>query len=296
MSEELAKDDLPDDGQDALREPDEDVPGVGERLRHARQQAGYTLEDVASQTRIPQRHLLAIEEDAFDRLPARTYAVGFSRSYARMLGMDEREIADQVRAQLAASGRQKGERPERFEPGDPGRVPSRGLAWFSAFAIVVLLAGGFAFYRTYFAPGMGPPALQEERLASERQAAGGALDLGEPSGPSPDGQVVFTALEDGIWARFYDREGERLYEAQMAEGESFEVPQGVEGPQIWTGRPDAFRITIDGREVPPLAEEDQVMRDVEISAAALLSRPGGGGEGSPPQDGAGAAQDTASAP
>ena len=75
-----------------------------------------------------------------------------------------------------------------------------------------------------------------------------------------------------VWVRFYDANGRRLMEKQMAVGERFEIPSDAEGPQIWTGRPDAFAITIDGRSVPKLAEEESVIRDVAISAEALLAR------------------------
>ena len=38
-----------------------ELPTVGERLRAAREKKKLSLEDVAAQTRIPQRHLVAIE-------------------------------------------------------------------------------------------------------------------------------------------------------------------------------------------------------------------------------------------
>jgi hypothetical protein len=73
--------------------------------------------------------------------------------------------------------------------------------------------------------------------------------------------------------RFYEADGERLFEAQMVSGETFELPANASEPRINTGRPDAFAITIGGREVPKLAEEPVTMGDTPISAAALLARP-----------------------
>lgn len=84
--------------------------------------------------------------------------------------------------------------------------------------------------------------------------------------------MVFTALEDGVWVRFYEEDGERLFEAQMASGDTFELPANASAPRINTGRPDAFAITIDGREVPKLAEEPVTLGDTPISAAVLLAR------------------------
>ena len=64
-----------------------DVPTVGERLRAAREEKGMSLEDIAAQTRIPQRHLEAIEASEWDKLPAPTYTTGFAKSYASAIGL-----------------------------------------------------------------------------------------------------------------------------------------------------------------------------------------------------------------
>ena len=64
--------------------------GVGARLKAAREERGLDLTQVAAETRIPQRHLLTIENGALSDSPARTYAVGFSRTYARLVGLDDR--------------------------------------------------------------------------------------------------------------------------------------------------------------------------------------------------------------
>ena len=77
---------------------------------------------------------------------------------------------------------------------------------------------------------------------------------------------------DGTWVKFYDASGERLYEAQMAKGDSYTIPADAEGAQIWTGRPYALAITVGGKSVPKLSEEDEVIRDVPVTAEALLSR------------------------
>ena len=61
---------------------------------------------------------------------------------------------------------------------------------------------------------------------------------------------------------------------QMALGERYVVPADAAGPQLWTGRPDALSITVGGRAVPKLAEAQTIMRDVPVSAQALLARGG----------------------
>lgn len=268
-----------DDTQDYDETAHEQI-GVGQQLREAREAAGLDIAQISAETRIPERHLKVIEDGNFSALPARTYAVGFSRSYAKVVGLDEKQIAAQVREELAAGSADRFDRQRTMEPGDPARVPSRGLAWLSALALILLVAGGFSFYRSYIAPGAGPGSLiakeeaREAREAAARQAAAQSTD-GQGEAIDADAPVVFTSLADGMWVRFYDgTENNVLLEKLMEKGEKFTVPADAEEPKIRTGRPDAFAITIGGERVAKLAEDDFVMSDVAIDARALLSRTG----------------------
>ena len=273
------------DSESEMVEEQLPLESAGARLARARADAEMSIEQVAAETRIPQRHIESIEQGDFASLPSRTYAIGFSRSYAKAVGLDEGEIVALVREELAAEGGGNGGAAQRYEPGDPARVPSRGLAWLSAAAAILLLVGGYSFYRSYFAPGMGPAPLTDPAAETVAAVDAPAAAQAAAAAPDPGGEVVFTALEDGIWVKFYDASGAQLMQKQMALNERYTVPTDVDGPQLWTGRPDALRITIGGRAVPKLAEEDQVMRDVPVSAEALLARngvPGAPGAAAPP--------------
>ncbi|MEX0782242.1 MAG: helix-turn-helix transcriptional regulator [Dehalococcoidia bacterium] len=57
-------------------------------LRSARIQRGLTIEQVAQDTRISARFLEALENEAFQELPAPVYVRGFLRSYANYLRLD----------------------------------------------------------------------------------------------------------------------------------------------------------------------------------------------------------------
>jgi len=109
---------------------------------------------------------------------------------------------------------------------------------------------------------------QDKAAASASMAAAPV----EPEPAVPAGAVVFTAREAGIWVKFYDRNGRQLMQKQMELGESYTVPADADGPQVWTGRPDALAITIGGTPVAPLADGERVVRDVPVTAEALLAR------------------------
>ena len=249
--------------------------GVSAKLRAARDAAGLTLEQVTLATRISSRHLAAIDAGNWSALPpGRPYAIGFARSYARAVGLDERTIAEDVRKELESSSFEPGTRAlSQFEPTDPAKTPTRGLLWLSVLAVVLLVVGGLAFWRSYYLPAAGLPALgSAETAASPTPAPPRPAAQAAPAAPA-GGAVVFTALEDKIWAKFYDGAGKQLLQKQLAKGESYTIPADAQNPQIWTGRPDALAITVGGKPVPKLADQQRTMKDVPISAAALAGRP-----------------------
>jgi len=249
------------------------LEGVGQRLKRAREEADMSIKQVADETRIPIRHLEVIETGNFSALPARTYAIGFSRTYAKAVGLDQGEVAEQVRAELGGTRHDQAQRAERFEPGDPARVPSRRLAWFSAFAVVLLIIGGIAFFRPYFFPGSGPSPLIDP---TELAAADENIEVAEPAeneaAPAPSGRVVFTSLNEGVWVRFYDGNGERLMEKQMARGERYLVPGDADNPQIRTGQPEALAISIGGESIGNLSNRSEIVSDISVTAEALIVR------------------------
>jgi hypothetical protein len=248
---------------------------VGDRLRAGREARRLELSHIAAETRIPLRHLTAIEAGQFEALPSRAYAIGFARSYARALGLDDAAIVAAVREELAQGSGRQSAMSGGMEPGDPAKLPSAGLAWFGGFAAILFAVGLIFFYNTYFGAGSELPSLVAEQDADADAPA--AVADARPQGaaasaPPKNGKVVFTALEDGVWVRFYEDGGERLFEAEMASGDKYELPANAVEPRINTGRPDALAITVGGRSVPKLSDQPITLGDTPISAAALLAR------------------------
>lgn len=244
------------------------LEGVGARLLRAREAAGMSRAQVAGITRIPERHLAAIENSDFSALPSRTYAVGFSRSYAKAVGLNAEEIVTAVRGELVDF---EPAEPRRgiptFEPGDPARVPGSRLVWLSALGIVAVLIAVFFLYRSMIAPGMTLPS-----LVSDEPPAAAPSETAPAAAPAPTGPVVFTALEGKVWVKFSDGAGNQLFQKELVQGESWTVPADQADVRIMTARPDALAITIGGQAVPKLSDVQTTIRDVPVTAAALLAR------------------------
>jgi len=251
---------------------------VGEKLRAAREAQKLELSEIASRTRIPQRHLEAIEQSNFGSLPSVTYAMGFARAYARAVGADETALARELRVEL-------GDRPERPPPppsydfDERSRVPSRGIALVGAIIAILVVIGGALWYGTDWfrggTPGEEPAVIENVVTAEPGNAAAPA------PAPVTGGQVTLVAL-DTVWLRVTDASGKRLFEKEMATGERYDVPPDADRPRVRTGRPDRIQVLLNGSNVPPLGTGVETV-EAEVSAAALQAR---GQPGATPQPGA----------
>jgi cytoskeletal protein RodZ len=70
-------------------DPRGDGSSLGGLLRRARERQGLTLQEIAKETKLPQRHLEALEQDNLAFLPAGFYQRAEIRAYARAVGLDQ---------------------------------------------------------------------------------------------------------------------------------------------------------------------------------------------------------------
>ena len=257
MSElEAVKDDLP-------------VGEAGAQLKRAREAAGMSQAEVCAILRLPERHLVAIEAGDYSAFPARTYAIGFSRSYAKVVGLDPEGIAAAVRADLNGQQPEEDGRPvQTFEPGDPARVPGSGMIWLAALGMAVVLIAVFIFARPMISPAEELPSIIETPVPAPTMVASAPAVAQAPA----VGVVVFTATDAKVWVKFTDGTGKELMQKELVQGESWTIPTDQPDVRLTTGRPDALTITVDGKPVPGLAERQKLIKDIPVSAAALLQR------------------------
>lgn len=65
---------------------------VGEILKKARLEKKFTFEDIEKATKIRKKFLMALEENAWDKLPSLPYIKGFIRNYSVFLGLKPDEM------------------------------------------------------------------------------------------------------------------------------------------------------------------------------------------------------------
>jgi len=123
------------------------APGIGERLRAAREARGLSLEAVAAELRIRTVILAAMEREDHAALPERVYLLGLLRTYARFLGLDPANVAA---GWAGVPGAPATEPEAKWGEGKPGaRIESglrqslRNLLSLGLVGLVVLGAVGF---------------------------------------------------------------------------------------------------------------------------------------------------------
>jgi cytoskeleton protein RodZ len=77
---------------------------IGNSLREARVRQQLELTEVELATKIRARYLRALEEEAFEALPAQTYVKGFLRTYADYLGLDGQLYVDEFNSRYGIDG------------------------------------------------------------------------------------------------------------------------------------------------------------------------------------------------
>ena len=262
---------------------------VGAVLAEARAAAHLELADIARDTRVPLRHLRAIETDDHDALPALPYAIGFVKSFARAVHLDAELVAAQFRAQTSKSAHT----PVVTEIAslDARRAPPRGLTTLSIVVGIAVIGAVVAYSAGLFAPtpaappalsaaaaGAGTPPAVDAPTAQPQAvapppavAAPAALPPAPPAIPA-SGPVSLTATED-VWIKVYDRATRTTVKiGSLAAGERYDVPAEPAGLMLWTGRAGALKVAVGGRVLPPLGGPAQTVKDVSLAPADLVAR------------------------
>ncbi len=257
------------------------ITRTGDRLRLAREAAGLSLADVATRTRITQRHLAAIERSDFSELPGRTYVTGFARAYARAVDLPEAEIGAAVRQELEEDA--YGSRPlyEAYEPTDPARLPTARLTW-TLVIVTLLLASAYGVWRFLSVePDEALIAAQNRAAdASEAPQSDVAATPATKAGAgtvAANAPVVLTGLSE-VWIGFDDAQGKTENWRTLEAGETYQVPpEYVEQFTLRTSIPQALKVTVGGRDVGSIGPADTLVKGVSLKPADLVARTEAGG-------------------
>ncbi len=284
---------------------------IGEKLRKVREERGFNLADVARDTRIPLRHLTALEADQYDKLPARPYAIGFIRTYCTYLGISPNEVVDQYKTiTYSLEAANPGVAPEPF---DESRLPSRGLvigslvglvsfiglAWFaySHFrqdketpVVAAAPSGDRAASTSAVVAQQAPPVLSQSSappVSATPAPAVAAPAIATPEAPAPaalpataaapatgasaTGGLVIRALEDS-WIKVSDGGPVSLKIGILKAGDTYSVPS-VAGVKLTTGNAGGLTLEYNGKPLASFGKKGELIKNMPLDPATLAARP-----------------------
>ncbi len=142
------------------------MESIGEKLKTAREEKGYSPDQVARDTNIARRFILAMEQEEFSAFPGDTYLLGFLRNYADYLGLDSERLVTLYRNMKIQ------EQPVPMEELIQGkrRRPSIGLIIGIVAGVLVLAGGGYGLY-TWFSQNGGTAEIAENEAEPTEQTA-----------------------------------------------------------------------------------------------------------------------------
>jgi cytoskeleton protein RodZ len=115
-------------------------------LRQARESNGWSLAEVALKLNLTTTSLSNLEAGAFDKLPGHTFARGYIRAYAKLLGMDQAVLVQQF-DQSTGTDSQGSNVHSLGRIEEPVRVSHTILRIVSLLLLVAVIGGGFVWWQ-----------------------------------------------------------------------------------------------------------------------------------------------------
>lgn len=108
---------------------------LGALLKRAREQKGFSLEDIQDLTKIQKRYLQAIEEGNYKVLPGNFYVRAFVKNYAEAVGLNTDEVLEQFNREAPSSVTEPAPEPVML----PRRATARTSDRFSKWGFTLLM-------------------------------------------------------------------------------------------------------------------------------------------------------------
>ncbi len=255
----------------------------GQELKHARENAGLSLEAIAARTKIGGRVLAALEDGEFGRLPSQVFARMFVRQYLELVGAAPEEWLPS----FDAAWRRFTESSQSFPIGPSLPVKRRRLGpWMIGLALVAAaVAGVFLVERRQGqappdageapasaaapqapaavpqAPAAAPqaPAAVPQAPAPPVATAPAAPTTAAPAAAPPATTLVVRALQSPCWVEVRIA-GEKASSRLLAAGVAWEVAAGGREVDLVLGDAGAASVAYLGHVRSPAGRPGEVAR------------------------------------
>ncbi|MGE5397922.1 MAG: helix-turn-helix domain-containing protein [Chitinophagales bacterium] len=225
---------------------------IGSEFRCRREQLGLSLDDIQDEIKTRKYFIAALEENQFELLPAKVYALGLVKRYAGILGLDETLMVEEFKSQ--AYHNEKEEQPfstsrrERFDFNVKNVLT--GLAFLMA---VILIFGYLADY-------MANKFVQERRNRVTQESKTYQHQNVKPK-PKPKvikGIQLTLEGEDRSWIGV-TVDGNDVYQGFLNSGQKMDF-KGKTKIELIVGNAQGVRAIYNGQDIGYLGDKADVVR------------------------------------
>ncbi|WP_427365869.1 RodZ domain-containing protein [Candidatus Caldatribacterium saccharofermentans] len=226
---------------------------LGDLLRRAREEKDVPIEKVEAATFISERFLRALEEGRWEELPGKAYALGYTKIYARFLGLRQEEVVD-LFLEAYGEGEKRNRPRETRRPVEahslrPPRKRRKTVLLAILFSLVALCGVLIVFFFAPFHPFVTEnPGKNEEVLLAD--------DLASPlppESPPPSFPVVLRLVAEKVTWVDITSLGVTMFSGILVPGKTYVFRS--EGPVEVSGDDgSAVQVWLNGEEKGYLAE------------------------------------------
>src|SRR5207253_1901676 len=158
----------------------------GSRMRHAREQRGVSLRQIAETTKISVSALEALERNDISRLPGGIFSRAFVRSYASEVGLDPDDMIQEFLAQFSHDTSEATHAPpEAIEDHDSIESDRRTASTFLRLVAVSVPIAAAVVYFGMSGRTVAPPHPVESAAAAEPAVSPAPPVVGPAAPPLP---------------------------------------------------------------------------------------------------------------
>ena len=227
---------------------------VGNYLREARESAGYSVEKIASLTRIPQTVIRDLEEEKFSSSGGTTYARGHIRTIAKLLNADTDRLISSFEEITGESNRPMIELLEENNATALRRKQSLNIspkliatAASVIVGVAIIIPTGMALSKSLTHKSSVSAATTSQSHSSSPQKTTTNATPSTPSGTVTTGRgVVVTASAGTSWLSVNDSQGTKIFSGKISNGQSqtFDPSNGL---FMTIGNAGAVSVSVNGK-------------------------------------------------
>ena len=236
---------------------------LGQLLVSARKSAGLTVDQLSTATNIRVSLLKEFENNNFLHAGGDTYARGHLRTIARVLNVDAENLLTQFDNEHAQAKRaiheQLVENNATFALPVRNRITNKQLIIYSLLGIVTLLIASLVV--NSLKQSASSPKPKPSASASVTPTVSATPSATATANTYSSGKGVLVKLEapnGSSWLFVSDAAGITLYSGRASQGQIFEF-SSTEAVNLRIGNAGAVKLTVNGKEVPPLGAEGEVV-------------------------------------